>query len=72
MAREEVMNMATKTDERVATNATSDEHAHHWRIEEPNGQESRGTCKICGVTREFNNWLAEGDYITNTERRLAA
>ena len=47
-------------------------HAHRWRIEEPNGRVSQGTCRICGAAKEFKNWLEEGDFITNEEHRLAA
>ena len=28
---------------------------HHWLIETPNGRESTGVCKRCGVTKEFAN-----------------
>lgn len=48
-------------------------HAHHWRIEEPNGNVSLGRCKSCGATKEFKNWLTETDFVTNEEyRQLAA
>jgi len=33
---------------------------------------SVGVCKICGMEREFKNWLADGDFITNEEHRQAA
>jgi hypothetical protein len=29
--------------------------AHWWRIETPNGETSRGTCKHCGAERSFAN-----------------
>jgi translation initiation factor IF-1 len=48
------------------------DHFHRWRIDEPNGPISTGTCKVCGKTRQFKNWLAEGDFITNEEHRAAA
>ena len=48
------------------------DHFHHWRIEEPNGLVSRGVCKHCGATKEFKNWLQDGDFITNEEHRNAA
>lgn len=48
------------------------DHFHRWRIEEPNGPTSTGVCKICGQTKQFKNWLAEGDFITNEEHRAAA
>lgn len=47
-------------------------HAHHWRIEEPNGMVSLGRCKSCGATKEFKNWLAESDFVTNEEYRALA
>jgi hypothetical protein len=47
-------------------------HAHRWRIDEPNGQTSRGFCRVCGVERIFKNWLEDSDFITNTEHRMAA
>ncbi|HEY8489877.1 MAG TPA: hypothetical protein VIO14_02685 [Dehalococcoidia bacterium] len=28
---------------------------HHWIIAAPNGATSKGTCKLCGETREFRN-----------------
>ncbi|TAK74918.1 MAG: hypothetical protein EPO16_09915 [Dehalococcoidia bacterium] len=28
---------------------------HHWAIETPNGRESMGVCKRCGVRRSFSN-----------------
>jgi hypothetical protein len=31
------------------------DHAHRWRIESPEGEFSRGTCKICGEERMFPN-----------------
>ena len=30
---------------------------HHWIIEEPKGPTSRGVCKLCGVEREFENFI---------------
>jgi hypothetical protein len=48
-------------------------HAHHWVIEEPNGNTSTGRCKRCGETKAFKNWLSESDFVTNEEyRQLAA
>jgi hypothetical protein len=29
---------------------------HHWRIASPCGESSTGVCKICGATREFQNY----------------
>ncbi len=28
---------------------------HHWIIETPNGATSQGTCKRCGMTKQFPN-----------------
>ncbi len=52
--------------------AASAEHAHHWVIEEASGLLSQGRCKRCGVSKEFKNWLADTDFITNEEHRTAA
>lgn len=48
------------------------EHAHHWVIEEASGPVSAGRCKRCGASKEFKNWLADTDFITNEEHRIAA
>lgn len=67
--------MAKTAEQPKKTNAPQGEkpdHFHHWRIEEPNGQLSRGVCKVCGTTKEFKNWLSDGDFITNEEHRSAA
>ena len=48
------------------------DHFHRWRIDEPNGPRSTGVCKVCGVTKEFKNWLSDMDFITNEEHRAAA
>jgi hypothetical protein len=29
---------------------------HHWRIASPSGETSKGVCKACGATREFQNY----------------
>lgn len=63
--------MATATRNTQTEVATAD-HGHRWRIDEPTGPTSLGTCKICGQTREFKNWLSDGDFITNEEHRVAA
>lgn len=44
-------------------------HAHHWRIEEPNGPISMGHCQDCGKEREFKNY-PEGDADRNTLSEL--
>jgi len=52
--------------------AGSLDHKHRWRIAEPNGPVSVGTCKVCGAEKEFRNWLSDMDFITNEEHRQAA
>jgi hypothetical protein len=39
--------------------ATEKSCAHFWMIEAPNGPESKGICKHCGVTKEFFNAFPE-------------
>jgi hypothetical protein len=53
-------------------NAVASDHPHRWRIAEPNGLVSVGVCKVCGAEKQFKNWLADGDFITNEEHRQAA
>lgn len=38
------------------SDASSDECAHHWMIETPNGETSEARCKRCGKTRDFLNY----------------
>jgi hypothetical protein len=38
------------------SDVTSDECAHHWMIETPNGETSQASCKRCGKTRDFLNY----------------
>lgn len=48
----------TKKEEQQPTPAvkpSSKNCVHHWRIESPNGRESRGVCKRCGATKAFSN-----------------
>jgi hypothetical protein len=30
--------------------------AHHWLIESPAGETSRGVCQFCGASRQFSNY----------------
>lgn len=30
-------------------------HPHHWLLESPHGEFSRGTCKVCGKVKKFPN-----------------
>ena len=32
---------------------------HHWMIESPTGPISRGRCRLCGIQREFRNYLRD-------------
>jgi hypothetical protein len=52
--------------------ATTETHAHHWKIGEAAGPQSIGVCKRCGATRAFKNWLEDADFTTNEEHRIAA
>lgn len=38
-------------------------HAHHYRLEEPNGPLSLGTCP-CGARRDFKNFQEEGEFLS--------
>jgi hypothetical protein len=48
---------------------------HHWVIETPNGATSHGSCKRCGVQREFRNstedllWDSDGFNLGNGRYR---
>ncbi|MBI1885251.1 MAG: hypothetical protein HYS09_02885 [Chloroflexi bacterium] len=42
--------------------------AHHWLIENPNGETSIGVCKYCGASREFRNYAAPGQYQHRTRK----
>lgn len=57
---------------KARTEAPLVDHGHRWRIDEPSGPMSQGVCAICGATKEFKNWLSDGDFITNEEHRVAA
>jgi hypothetical protein len=52
--------------------ASQPDHFHRWRIDEPSGPQSTGVCKVCGAEKQFRNWLADMDFITNEEHRVAA
>ena len=38
-----------------ATTSGAPKCVHHWAIETPNGRESMGVCKRCGIRRSFSN-----------------
>lgn len=41
-----------------ATESTQerDDCRHHWHIASPSGETSTGVCKLCGASREFQNY----------------
>lgn len=49
------------------------DHGHHWLIESPNGPTSAGTCKVCGLIREFKNsiqitsWESDGNHVNRNQ-----
>ena len=45
---------------------------HHWMIDQPNGPTSMGTCKICGLSQEFNNSVQGNGWDRDGSRRRAA
>ena len=57
--------------EATITKPTAADHYHRWRIDEPSGPVSSGVCKVGGATKQFKNWLSDGDFITNEEHRVA-
>lgn len=38
---------------------TENECHHHWVIDYPRGEMSKGVCKLCGAKKWFKNWLPE-------------
>ena len=48
------------------------ECSHHWLIESPKGPTSKGVCKLCGATKEFNNQLKARDSIAASPPSLEA
>ena len=64
-------------DEALLIEEEEADHGHHWLIENPNGPTSRGTCKVCGVIREFKNsiqitsWESDGNHV-NRNQALAS
>lgn len=38
-----------------------DQCHHYWLIESAKGPTSRGTCKICGTTKDFFNAIPEAE-----------
>ncbi len=54
----------------TTSTASTAQHFHRWRIDEPAGPVSKGHCYECGAVKEFKNWLSESDFITNEEHRM--
>ena len=46
-------NQEGRTRTKLATGATA--CRHYWLIEMPEGDTSKGRCKLCGSEREFSN-----------------
>ena len=47
--------MVTKVRTLVREEPKTRPHTHFWLIESARGPMSRGVCKYCGLTREFQN-----------------
>ena len=50
------MSTASATSEERITES---ECHHHWVIEYPRGEMSKGVCKLCAAEKWFQNWLPE-------------
>lgn len=55
----------------AAAATITSECAHHWRIETPAGEVSKGVCKHCGATRSFANY-SERKTMTRTVKPAPA
>jgi len=43
---------------------------HRWRLTEPDGPTSLGTCRLCGLTRRFSNvFYGDADDLAAVRRR---
>jgi hypothetical protein len=43
--------------------------AHYWVIEAPHGPDSKGTCKLCGAVRMFDNsYMAAAEKVPYAKR----
>ena len=45
---------------------------HFWLIDTPSGPVSRGVCKVCGVVKEFKNYLDTTPYWEDEPATVAA
>jgi hypothetical protein len=63
MAKTAVKNPRTEKIQQIEQPAADDAVtcAHHWVIASPDGEMSMGTCKRCGVQKEFPN--SADDYL---------
>lgn len=52
---------ASDSEEQIDIPIGSEVCVHHWIIESPNGEHSRGTCKKCGSAKEFKNSLDDSE-----------
>ena len=45
---------------------------HHWLIDSPGGPTSKGVCSLCGIERQFRNYLegARWDDETSSDQEL--
>lgn len=52
-----------------ASNAATEECAHHWVLPSPGGLTSTGHCKFCGAEKEFSNAVAKGWVVRSGARK---
>jgi|SwirhisoilCB1_FD_contig_71_1108321_length_334_multi_2_in_0_out_0_1 hypothetical protein len=46
---------------------------HHFVVESPSGSAmSEATCRKCGITREYRNWLEQYEYAGSAWRRTGS
>lgn len=56
-----VMTLTRETEVTPKETAGQSTCCHHWTIETPNGQFSRGICKNCGEEKLFRNSLRDSN-----------
>jgi hypothetical protein len=42
---------------------------HYWVIDSPNGPQSQGTCKVCGIEKEFMNYLESSAWSSGDDKK---
>lgn len=57
MAREVQPYKPIPTDDGANKKGTVGACAHHWHIEAPDGRSSVAVCQLCGVSRDFQNYI---------------